>query len=54
MSPAVVKGATVRTDLHGVAVRLVGQSQRYRTTDTPTKLDLILDAVTRLSTVPIG
>jgi hypothetical protein len=54
VTTTVAAGAGVWTDSQGVPVCLVWQGQRYRVTDTPTPLDLDLEAVTHLTAWPVG
>ena len=54
MSTTIDAIATVWTDSAGIPTRLVWQGQRFTVSDTPTPLDLDLEAVTHLTTVPIG
>ena len=54
MSTTIDAIATVWTDSSGIPTRLVWHGQRFQVTDTPTPLDLDLEALTHLTTVPVG
>jgi hypothetical protein len=50
----VAETLTVWVDSQGVPDRMVWEGTRYRVTDTPTPLELDLNAVTHLSILPTG